>query len=51
MSDNSVAVRPFDAPQGTLEAGVGERLDLAAVLADEVVMVAVALPRLVVGRA
>ena len=51
MSDNCVAVCPLDATQRTLELGVGERLHLAAVLADEVVMVAVALPRLVVGRA
>src|SRR2546423_5591944 len=51
MFDNSVAVRALDAPQRTLEARVRERLDLAAVLADEVMVVAPALLWLVVGRA
>lgn len=51
MSGYGIPALPFDPAQRPLEAGVRERLDLPAAVADEVVMVIVALPRLVARRA
>ena len=51
MAGDRVARPAFDLAQGALELIVGERLDLAAVVADEVVMVlAPGVDRLEAGR-
>src|SRR5438128_2120550 len=51
VSGNCVAARSFDAPQSPLEPCVREGLHLAAVLADEVMVVIFPVQRLVTGGA